>query len=96
MTHRQEFITDVIENYIKNHQEEYKLLLNSIKEKRGKLTNTELASTKDGKMRGTFRFSEGLWNSLDGSIGEPRFLELIGERLWLARRFPHFPLPQTY
>lgn len=94
MTVRQQFITDIIENYIKNHQEEYKLLLKSIKEKRGSLSDQELATTKDMKMRGTFRFSEGLWNALDGSLGNPRFLELKGEDIWMAKRFPQFLIPR--
>lgn len=97
MTTRQRFITDVVEHWIKNHPKEYKTNMDLVKEKRGKLWDKNLGKVKGQKgMRPELKIYNSLFNALDMSLDEPRFLRDPKELRWFCKRFPQFQVPYEY
>lgn len=97
MTTRQRFITDVTEHWIKNHPKEYEQVMALIKEKRGKMWDSNLGKIKGNKgMRPEIKFPQGLYSALDMSLDEPRFLRDPKELRWFCKRFPQFMVPYEY
>lgn len=96
MNHRQQFITDVINAWIRNHPDDYKKLKKLIKEKRKKLNDVELAKFKYGKGRVSVVIPEGLHTALDMAIDNPRFLIEAKELKWFSKQFPDFLIPYEY
>ena len=94
MTHREQFITDVVNHYIKNNKEEYKLFLSAVK-KRKKKKNSK-ADFNQGRGRHLFSLPEGLYNALDCALENPRFAREDKEAKWFSKKFPQFMLPYEY
>ena len=91
---RKKFIEDVINTYIKNHPGEYREVLKSIKTKRTVMSDADLGKFADDKTsRAKYRFPSGLFNALDLSLDNPRFLEEKEEDAWFAKKFNQFMIP---
>lgn len=89
---RKQFILDCVKKYIKENSEEYKNICKSVKLERVK--KNKFAS--DGKadfMRWGTRIPEPLFNLLDKTLKNPRFLD--GDELhWWMKNFPQFRIPE--
>jgi len=96
MKTRKAYIKDVVKLYKKNHPEEYKDYLNLIKYRRKQLTDKTLATFKDKKGRVSISMPEQLWQALDYTIDNPRFLKEPEELRWIAKTFPQFMIPHEY
>jgi len=99
MTSRQELIRDIIEVYIKNHKKDYDATVKLVKEKRKELKNPDLGMMTGGKMRQSFAFPPGLFNTFEQVFGYEegeRFLEYPGEAKWIAKKYPQFLIPYEY
>ncbi len=96
MTHRQQFILDVTNHYIKNNKDEYKAFIKQTKLKKQKLTDKELATFNDGRGRHAFTLPQGLYMALDCSLDNPRFAREDKEIRWFAKKFPQFMLGYEY
>lgn len=96
---RRQFITDVVEFYIKNYPEEYKDFLRYIAERRAMLNDKNF-----GGLKGTTEMRVGVsvptkcYNSFQYVLkGEEKpFGEPKGEMKWFTKKFPQFVLPNTY
>ena len=89
---RQQFITDCVERFKKSSPREYALICKSVVEQRKKKKNKFGTVGKDGQgvIRWSLRLPEGLFNMLDKTLDNPRFLEDDGEMLWFKKRFKQF------
>ena len=86
---RQQFITDAVKRFIKKHPEEYKIVCESVKKQR---LNKDKFGRMDGEefSRWTLRIPEGLYNILENTLANPRFLESQIEIDWFKKTFPMF------
>lgn len=96
MKTRKAFIKDVVKLYRKNHPEDYKEFIKLTKERRKDLKNKMLATFKDKKGRVSISMPEQLWQGLDYTLDNPRFLKEPEELRWIAKTFPQFMIPYEY
>lgn len=95
MTPRQQYISDLVDNYIKNDKEEYKEFLKLMKHKKMLLQDQESGIAKDQKIRSAFKFPQKLYTFLE-SVDNPPFLSLKGESKWFSKKYHSFLLPNSF
>ena len=96
MKTRKAFIKDIVKRYKNNHPDDYKEFIRLIKHRRKELRNKALATFKDKKGRVSISMPEQLWQALDYSLDNPRFLKEPEELRWMAKTFPQFMIPYEY
>jgi len=96
MKTRKQVIKDTVKAYIKNNKEDYKAFLGLIKHRRKGLGNKMLATFADKKGRAELSLPEKLWQVLDMSMDDPRFLITNEEVRWFGKTFPQFLIPYEF
>ena len=90
-TPRHIFISDCVKRFAKKHPYEYKVVCESVKkEKNKKWSKYGLIDGSSEYIRWTLRIPERLFNLIDKTLANPRFLEEKEESEWFKREFPMF------
>ena len=89
---RRQFIEDCVARFVKTHPTEYAEICKSVVEQRKKKKNKYGTVGTDGQgvIRWSLRLPELLFDMLDKSLGNPRFLEDDIEMTWFKKRFKQF------
>jgi len=97
---RKRFITDVVENYKKNHKKEYKAFLEIMKVRKAGLEDRNYAELNGAtEIRNAMSMPEGIAVALETVLtgtDEPAFGEPKGELKWFTKKFPEFLIPNKY
>ena len=95
MTIRQQFIIDCVKDFIKKHPQQYKIVVQSVKQQKAvKKNKYGLTDNDSAYMRWTLRIPERLFKALDMSLDKPKFLDSSGEMEWFKKTFPMFKVSE--
>lgn len=98
MTSRRKFIIDIIENYKRNHPEEYSNFLDLMDYRRAVLNDKKYAKI-DSEIRKAITMPDGIYNTIVyvlNGVDEEKFLEPKGEMKWFIKKFPEFLISNSY
>ncbi len=100
---RAETIDRTIKTYILKNTQEYMLFLENNKQRRALLADEKLGIVKEDKhssdpMRVAFSIPKKLYSALETLMANSgnKFLETKNERIWFAKHYPQFLIPEKY